>query len=280
MTQNRLGDTMKCLERYLPYVTKCIVVDGGSTDPTIMTLRNWANIEPKIEFYLCPWQDHFSNQRNNYLSKIPDNSWALISDPDEIFEENTLQNLQKLIEYAESHGKDMIGFQCRSVSMKGPKKVHESLDTYWKRLLFKKYPNTHYVGNPHEGLANHPHKIMDTKFVYEHIKQENEIWPKGMRNAYIAGGGPNLGNKNPYWVKLRALTKSLGIDSWHDFEKYCLKGNIDQRIKDEFISYISLKELYPGMTDGLSEHREMYKTYFRIWFPLEEPDYLKGVSIP
>ena len=33
------------------------------------------------------------------------------------------------------------------------------------------------------------------------------------------------------------------------------------------------------MTDGLSEHRECYKTYFRIWHPEEEPENMKGIQI-
>jgi glycosyltransferase involved in cell wall biosynthesis len=280
MTQNSLMDTKNCLQLYLPYVNKAIIIDGGSDDDSIYYFRNWAEKEPKLEFHMIPWRDNFSQQRNEYLSRVPDNTWALVSDPDEIFEDNLLRNLQVLVSEATKRNKDMIGFQCRSVSYKGPHKVHESLDNYWKRLLFKKYPKTHYIGNPHEGLADHPHQIMDTKFIYEHVKQENVIWKRGWRNAFTNGGGPNLGNKNPYWIKMRQLCSQLGINDWHTMHKYMLKGNIDQRIKDEFISYIALTEIAPGITDGLSEHREAYKYYFRILHPNEEPAQLKNIHIP
>jgi glycosyltransferase involved in cell wall biosynthesis len=192
---NRLAETRECLQMYLPFVDKVVIVDGGSVDDTIFYMRNWAAKEPKINFYLCPWKDQFSEQRNNYLKYVPDNTWAIVSDPDEVFMPETLQSLTYLIQEAERTNKDMIGFQCRSVSYHGPDRTWESLDDYWKRLLFKKYPGTHYVGNPHESLANHPHQIMDTKLIYEHRKQENVIWIRGCftpGQRIITNGGYKL----------------------------------------------------------------------------------------
>ena len=281
MTQDRLSETAECLELYLPWITKAIIIDGGSIDDSIPYFRNWSQLEPKIEFHIHPWRDQFSEQRNNYLSYVPDNSWVLVSDPDEVFLPETLQKLQKAIERAEEKGKDMVGFQCRSVSYKGPERVHESLDNYWKRLLFKKYPGTKYAGQPHEHLENHPLQIMDTNLIYEHRKQENVIWVRGARNYFCGGGGPNLGSSNPFWQKLVSLCcDKANICGWHEFQKYCLQGNIDAAIKEEFVKYINLTEIFPGQTDGLSEMRECYKTYFRLWHPEEEPDELRSRVIP
>jgi glycosyltransferase involved in cell wall biosynthesis len=280
MIQNCLLDAADTVKKVLPYVDKFIVIDNGSEDDSIYYFRNWAEKDSKIELHIVPWKNHFSEQRNEYLKRVEDNTWALVMDPDEVFDDSTLQNLQNLVAEAEKRGKDMVGFQCRSISMKGPYQVYENLDNYWKRLLFKKYSGTHYVGNPHESLANHPHKIMDTKFIYCHRKQENVIWKRGFRNMFVNGGGPNLGNKNPHWVRLRQICLTLGINDWHNMHKYMLKGNIDQKIKDEFIKYISLTELFPGQTDGLSEHREAYKYYFRILHEEEEPEHLKNLHIP
>jgi glycosyltransferase involved in cell wall biosynthesis len=274
MTQNRLSETKYCLQKVLPFVDRAVIVDGGSIDDSIFYMRNWAQEEPKLEFYIHPWQDNFSGQRNNYLSRVEDNSWVLVSDPDEWFEDSTLQNLQILIEQAEAANRNMVGFQCRSVSLKGEKRVWENLDNYWKRLLFKKLPNTHYVGNPHESLANHTHRIMDTQFIYEHVKQENVIWHRGARNLFAGGGGPNLGIRNTRWVDLRNLCRELNIHSWHEFDAYLLQGNIDQRIKNWLISVHDIDGF-----DGASEHRECYKLYFRIYHPEEEPEQLRGKHI-
>lgn len=274
MTQNRLVETATCLNKYLPYVDGAKIVDGGSVDDSIFYLRNWAEKDPRIQFQLVPWSDNFSKQRNEYLKLVPDNAWCLVSDPDEVFEDTTLQNLRGLVDMAEHTGKNMIGFQCRSVSLKGPHRVWESLDNYWKRLLFKKFPNTHYVGNPHEHLANHPMQIMDTKFIYEHIKQENMIWHRGFRNFVVGGGGPNLGNRNQYWVNFRNLMNELGLQNWHQLDQYLIKGNIDQRMKNMFYTFKDLKGF-----DGASEHREGYKTYFRIYHTEEEPNEFKGTHV-
>lgn len=274
MTQNRLPETRYCIEKYLPYVDKVVIVDGGSVDDSIWYFRNWAEKEPKIKFKLCPWRDDFSWQRNNYLMEVPDNTWALVSDPDEWFEEETLKNMQRLIELAEGAKKDMIGFQCRSVSLKGPVRVWENIDNYWKRLLFKKYPGTKYAGNPHEHLVGHPLKMMDTKYLYEHVKQENVIWHRGCRNMFVNGGGPNLGTRNERWIKLRALCSELGINSWHQMDQYLIKGNVDQRLKEVMYTFKDLDGF-----DGASEHRELYKTYFRIYHPEEEPEQFRGQHI-
>ena len=274
MTQNRLVETIRCLESVLPFVDQAIVVDGGSNDDSIFYLRNWAEKEPKLKFFLHPWTDDFSAQRNNYLKHVPDHTWVLVSDPDEWFSDEILQNLPKLIDTAEFHLKDMIGFNCRSQSFKGPVKVWDNLDNYWKRLLFKKYPGTRYAGNPHEHLINHPQKMMDTQFEYYHVKQENIIWHRGFRNFVAGGGGPNLGARNPRWVEFRKLTTELGLNNWHEVDKYLIKGNIDQRLKDMLFTFKDLTGF-----DGTSEHREGYKLYFRIYHPEEEPLEFRGVHI-
>jgi len=278
MTQNRLTETIQCLERVLPYVDHAIIVDGGSIDDTIITLRNWEKEEPKLKFYIHPWSDDFSKQRNEYLRRVPDWTWALISDPDEQFEIKTLENLRTCITEAEKRGKDMIGFLCQSVSLRGPKKVWETpppkFDNYWKRLLFKKYPGIEYAGNPHEHLKNHPHQIMDTNLIYNHIKQDNVTAHRGARNMWVGGAGPNLGKENPHWVELRKICSELGFNDWHSFDAYMVRGNIDPRVKQWMRTFRHVQS-FQGVsgkthTDGTSEMREFWITYFEIYHPEEK----------
>lgn len=275
MTQNRLVETKECIRRYLPYVDEMVIVDGGSCDDSIFYLRNLASIEPKLKFYVYPWPDNFSQQRNNYLKHVPDNAWCLVSDPDEWFTDDLLQNLRPLVEYTDKVGKhDVIQFRCRSVTLKGDTRVWENLDDYHKPLLFKKYPKTRYVGNPHESLSNHPMQLYNSKYIYEHVKQENVIWHRGARNLFTGGGGPNLGANNKRWMDLRSMCDALKIETWHQFDAYLIKGNIDQGIKDWMIKYHDIAGF-----DGASEHREVYKLYFRIYHPEEEPEALRGKHI-
>lgn len=275
MTQNRLVETIECIKRVLPYVDRVIIVDGGSIDDSIFYLRNWAQEEPKLEFYVHPWKDDFPGQRNNYLSRVENDTWVLVSDPDEFFEDETLKNLRSLVAQAEKSGRDMVGFQCRSKTMRGPNCVWSNLDNYHKRLLFKKFANVRYVGNPHERLEHHPHRIMDTKFVYEHVKQDSVSWHRGARNLFAGGGGPNLGNSNDRWLKLRDMCAQVGVNTWHQFDTYLIKGEVRQDIKDWMITYHDVDGF-----DGASEHREVYKLYFRVYHPEQEPEHLKGKHIP
>lgn len=293
MTQNELSDLIPNLEAALPYVDSITIVDGGSKDLTIPYMRNWSNEEPKIRFFINPWSDCFPTQRNYYLSKVAeiaqDGDWLLTADPDEYFEEQTFQKLHKAADKAEARGENMVGFQCRSVSLKGSKRVWENLDHYWKQLFIKWDPNFHYTGfKCHEGKGGIPHAIMNTALIYEHRKQENIIWLRGFRNLWHGGGGPNLGASNPIWVKLRGLCKDkLGIERWHDMYDYMLKGNIDPEVKQLFIDHMT-----EGMGDkaadtvwrkdewdGSSEVRELHKTYFRMLHPEEEPEELRGIWI-
>lgn len=224
------------------YLTGFVV--HNSTDDTIIYMRNWSNKEPKIKFYVYPWQDDFPAQRNNYVRHISEiaepGDWELTADPDEVFDIQALEKLHAAADRAERDGRNMIGFQCRSVSMAGPERVHENLDDYWKQLFFKWDPNFHYTGYKcHEGKGGIPHLIMNTGLVYEHVKQENVIWLRGFRNMFHGGGGPNLGATNPVWIKLRNLCRDkLGIDDWHSFYGYLLQGNINSGLKQIMIDHM------------------------------------------
>lgn len=279
MTQNRLLESKHCIDIVEPYVDHIVCIDGGSIDDSIFYLRNREN----VNMFLHPWTDNFSAQRNNYINRARevvghDDFYCLVSDPDEWFEEATLKALSGIQNICENGGFNMAMFRCRSVTLKGDERVWENLDDYWKGLFFKYSPGIHYIGNPHETLViSGGLKPIKTEFVYEHVKQENVIWHRGIRNMYTGGGGPNLSDNNPFWVELKQIVKEVyGKDlGWHDFDKELLKGNIDQRIKDWLIK-VRLEDGW----DGASEHREAYKTYFRIYHPEEEPEELRGEYIP
>jgi glycosyltransferase involved in cell wall biosynthesis len=279
MTQNRLLETRHAIDVAQPHVDNVVIVDGGSVDDSIFYLRNRGG----VDLFIHPWRDNFSEQRNNYLARArqvcgQDRFWVIAVDPDEWIEEEAFRNIRQIAERAEADGKNMVTFQCRSVSLKGDERVHQNLDQYWKGLMFLYEPGTMYGGNPHETLhLNGGHRPIRSGYIYEHVKQQNVIWHRGMRNMYIGGGGPNLGGKNQLWVELKRIVSDVyGRDLlWHEFDRELLKGNIDQRIKDWFI-----KVRTENGWDGSSEHREAYKTYFRIYHPEEEPQELRDEHIP
>ncbi len=274
MTWNRLYDTMRAIERVKPYVDRVVVVDGGSTDDTILTLRNYEG----VELYLHPWEDVFSKQRTNYLNRAGENGgtdWVLVSDPDELFSVEALEHMRQEISLAGPY--NMLAYESNSITMRGDKVVNHSHDKYWKPLLFKWNPGIHYTGNPHETLIiDGGNRVKNVAGHYYHIKQDNMCWHRGYRNFHIGGGGPNLGNKNEWWVSYREVLKYVygEVPSWHQIEPLLLAGNIDDRLKE----WMYQAKDVTGF-DGASEVREAYKTYFRIFHPEEEPEQFKGTHI-
>lgn len=281
MTQNRLEETKTCVEKYLPYVDNVVLVDGGSIDDSIFYFRNWAREEPKINFHVIPWNDKFYEQRTNYL-RIADTlaspgDYILVSDPDELFDEGMLKNIRKVCGYLESNGANVGCFQSRSVTMRGNKRVHENLDDYWKHLLYKWEPGMYYVGNPHETLVI-PSKFKAINFglVYEHIKQENVTWHRGARNFFCWGVGRDKDievdqRKMSIWLELKEVCVLNNIpDKWHDFNVFLMRGDVPSELKDWMVKYRNVEGF-----EFSSEAREIYKLYFRIYNPDEEPHELR-----
>ena len=56
-------------------------------------------------------------------------------------------------------------------------------------------------------------------------------------------------------AELAAIASRLGLDTWHKFQAYLLKGNIDQELREWMVRYRHVDGF-----DGASEHREVYKT--------------------
>lgn len=302
MTQNELSDLVPNLEGLLPHVDTVTVVDGGSTDGTIPYLRNWSRVVPRLRLFIHPWADDFPAQRNNYLRRVQEiaepGDWLLAFDPDEYVVEPA--RLRGLVEAASKLGYGRVGFQCRSVSYRGPARVWENIDQFWKCLLICWVPGLsyfHHGGGPvHEDLAG-AGAVLNSGTVsevplalYEHRKQENIIWVRGARNYFCGGGGPNLHRRNPFWIELREWCAAhLGIPfetgkaGWAKFHAYLLAGNVDPWLKDWMFRHRldTWKEYdWTENGDGSSEQREFYKTYYRLYHPEEEPDFARGEHIP
>ena len=283
MSQNSLLETKECIDLVSPYVDKVVLIDGASSDDSIFWFRNLDSEDPDFHFFVHPWSNNFSKQRNNYLKRArevigTDDFWCLISDSDEFFEHETLRNIYKVQDECERRGFNMASFQCRSITLKYSKRVWENLDDYWKGLFLKWHSDLHYYNNPHESISMPGgHRVLQTNLIYEHRKQENIIWKKGTRNMITGGGGPNLNDSNKLWVELKNIVREVYDEDlkWHSFHSEMLKGNIDQRVKDWMV-----KVRKESGWDGASEHRECYKYYFRILHPEEEPEELRDEYIP
>jgi glycosyltransferase involved in cell wall biosynthesis len=290
MTQNELSDLAPNIAALRPHVDTVTIVDGGSIDGTIPYFRNVSRQDPGVRFFIHPWKDNFPAQRNNYLRRVgeiaTDGDWLVAFDPDEYLDPDALSRLREVAAFAwENQRCALVGFRCRSVSLRGTERVWQSEDNFWKRLLIRWNPDLQYThmgeGAVHESLLGAGPASYDTghhpefpTLFYEHRKQENVIWPRGVRNYFCGGGGPNLGASNPRWVELRAIADRLGLHAWHAMQAYLLGGQIDSALRDWILRY-----RHETGWDGSSEQREWYKTYFRLYHPEEEPDEMRGESI-
>ena len=297
MTQNESWDLIPNLTAVLPHVDSVTVIDGGSTDGAIPYLRNWERVDPKVRMFIHPWRDNFPEQRNNYLRRVgeiaTDGDWVLAFDPDEFLAPDALTDLRAIIDQANRLKLRRVCFQCRSVSYRGPERVWENVDSYWKGLLYRWSPNLKYGhtgdGPVHETLNGIGSRDMEMghtpgtrQYLYEHRKQENVIWPRGVRNYFCGGGGPNMGHKNAEWVELRTwcaanlgIPFELGKAGWATMHAYLIAGNIDPWLK----AWI-LRQRHANGFDGASESREWANTFFRLYHPEEEPPEMRGEHIP
>jgi glycosyltransferase involved in cell wall biosynthesis len=280
MTQNELLDLSTNIALLRQHVDSITVVDGGSIDGTIPWMRNMTRQDSRIRFFIHPWRDNFPEQRNNYLRRVgeiaSDGDWVLAMDPDEFVEPSSLSRLREL---AERFGGQYngISLRCRSESYRGPDRVWHNEDEFRKRLFFKWRPDlryTHPGEMPVHELLNGDPTNHGEDLVYVHKKQEDMIWPRGVRNYFCGGGGPNLGATNSRWVELKGIANRLGLDSWHRFHSYLIAGNIDGSLREWIIRY-----RHERGWDGSSEQREFFKTYFRMYHPEEEPAELRGEHI-
>jgi len=273
MTNNYEG-TRICIEQVLPYVDRVIIVTGEITKEEMQNLRD---IDPeKVFVYYHEWKDNFSKQRNNYLNRVrefgPPYGWAIVADHDEVLSTEACQLLSKFVEESNKGLKySVVKINSHDITynLKG-EKVQDNQSDWFKDLLFKVWPTTYYVGNPHEGLRTVVTGAtkMPTTAPYYHIKTYTHIVRRGVENFWVGGGGVNLGEENETWVELKAICKKLELDKFNKFEDYLKSGNIDQELKDYMIKYRNWNER--PWAD--SELRSFFIYYFYYLHPEERPE--------
>lgn len=267
----RISQTLEGMGRIRPYVDRAVVI----VDETVTEEQKQQLIDIGCEVYFVPWEDSMVKMRNEYLKRVQTNDLVIVSDPDEWFGPEFCKDVRKIIAKAEEDGAELLLISSHDITYWENGERGEHVSGFFKNLIFKKTPETEYVGvgrikHVHENLKlSKDAKIvrLDPKYYYEHIKHENEIWERAARNVFMAGGGDNVGEFNLAWKPLRQICAGLGIDNWTEARDYLRKGNIDPRL---------LQWLVEHRFEGTNVDHEMME--FFTWYKWMHPKELEGIE--
>ena len=278
----RAGQTEVCLKTVHNYVDRIVLIYDETYPQS--KIDEWKKAYAKLDAYFDPWKDSMPEMRNTYLSKLEEGDWALVSDPDEVFDEHFLRNLRLLIENAERNGVNQLLINSHDVDEEEDGTLEEGVSDFFKALLFKiggDAGQVYYMGvglskNVHETLCgNWRPQVLPKEYFYRHYKKFHEVWERGFRNFWMGGGGNNVGpvlpngQPNKPWFSLRAITDRLGLKRWGDVREYMRKGNIDE----EFKRWLIDNRNWNDVPDMASEIREGFK-----WYKWLHPEEFAGLN--
>ena len=250
------------------------------------------------------WDDDFPKQRNQYLREVDrlqddwqDDVLICTFDDDEVYSDVLWKRVRQIGDQALEQDRNQLAIRCHSITLNlEGKRIQEHLDDYFKGLILVGEPGIKYLSSvpdritPSETSFVHEFLIIptgtrytqinDSTIFYEHIKMAGDVWFRAARNVWAGGGGPNIGDTNPWWKPFRRLVQSVAprVQTSIDWENYLKAGNIHPKIKEEILSFRHIgtpydlrKDLWPTFPDGCSEWREISQYYFIVARPDELP---------
>jgi len=232
----RVDQATECIKRLRPHVDRYVViVDESVTEEQKQRLRDLG-----CEVYFHPWEDSMVKMRNQYLEKCQTDDWIIVHDPDEWFCEKFCEDVKEIFETAEKDDLALLLINSHDILYDADGSTKEVVSDFFKNLIFQHKEGTRYEGGGevkevHEtliipGLARVV-RLSKENYWYEHVKYWHEVWERAARNVFLAGGGNNVGERNPSWKPLREICDDLGLDNWPKAREYLRKGDIDPRLK-------------------------------------------------
>jgi glycosyltransferase involved in cell wall biosynthesis len=158
MVRNEEGRVGRAIRSVLPLVDSVVVADTGSVDGTVEEVLSCGVTPMHLE-----WPDNFAEARNAILTNIPDGTWVLSLDGDEVLTERTPGSLRAAVESRKadayvlekrSYVQEPRGFGYRQCvgeyaeEMGYPGYLIEPND-----LLFRKEPDVFWHGAVHETVG-------------------------------------------------------------------------------------------------------------------------------
>lgn len=226
---NRWNEAEEVIRNIYPYVSKLVIIDGGSEDGTIEGLCNihkgdcctitgdnldytdWELVRKhKVTLVEYPWKDDFIASRQKYIDVVtklrkPDEStWFILSDTDEYLSKRLRIRLRKLCAWADDKRLKLLKIRCRSVEMINGKRNNPHMDNYGKELIFKWSPDLAIGGvKVHHGfqpgylksekdileLPSFHEDGIKKEILYEHRKDPFVIWQRSHFRNFFIYGG-------------------------------------------------------------------------------------------
>jgi len=270
----RVDQATECIKRLRPHVDRYVViVDESVTVAQKQRLRDLG-----CEVYFHPWEDSMVKMRNQYLEKCQTDDWIIVHDPDEWFCEKFCEDVRKICEKAEKDDLALLLINSHDITYQEDGTKTESISDFFKNLIYCKRDGTHYEGvgevkEVHESLIipglTKAVRLSKEAYWYEHVKYWHEVWERAARNVFLAGGGNNVGERNPSWKPLRKICDDLVLYNWPSMRDYLRKGNINRHLKEW---------LWENRFEGFDFQHEMmeFGRWYFEYLHLEEREFPNG----
>lgn len=269
----RVGQTLRCLERVAPGVDCCIII----VDDTVTTeqVHQMKEVDPaKVKVVYNKWKDDFPAMRNTYLevARKEGATFVCVSDPDELYCEPFVWDIKGIVEMGEGEDVALFLINSHDVTIDEDGGEREVTSSFFKNLMFKLCDKVRYegvgAGFVHENLiiCDGLVKTLPSQYYYQHLKRAVDVKERGARNVWISGGGNNVKEKNPHFASLRAITDKLALKSWKDVRAYVRQGDVAKELLDWIVS---IKDV--SGADYINETRDWF-----LWYSLLHPGELDG----
>lgn len=241
----RLEQALVGIRRLRPHVDRYVVI----VDETVTDEQKQLLHAEGCEVYYHRWEDSTVKMRNQYLQKCQHGDWVIVHDPDEWFNEAFCEDVRKVTAEAEKMpGTVILLINSHDTTRKLNGTLDSSKSSFYKNLIYHYNTDMYYRGvgegeaefkaGWHEILTGPTGELrtvqLPDKYWYEHVKDEQEVWERAMRNVFICGGGNDRREDNPSWKPLRDICATLGLDTWPKLRDYLRKGGVDAKLKEWF----------------------------------------------
>lgn len=245
MVKNQESNVIDCISSIKNICDSIIVVDTGSTDNTIINIeKNY----PDVCIKNVKWEENYGKMRNLCINFIPDDSWILFIDSDEVLTSNYSNKEIKMF----LNEMDICYPDQDKACLVKQKNNIGNLFSFTERFI-KKSQNLYYYGYVHEEPRSHLKlpllKINTDITIINKGVEETEVKKFSKKKRYNNLMLKNLKEEpnNPRWVAL--LNKDILKDHESSFQySEMLKKSIFKNGKPSLsIDNIRFSEYLPNL---------------------------------